>query len=333
MFKLERYSKNPILKPIKKHSWESKMVFNPAVIYKDNKIHVIYRARGEDKFGDVLISRLGYAIFKKDGVTLEKRYENPVFGPTEWYEPAGCEDPRITEIGGKYYLLYTAYFGRKKQTETIMKEERVNIAMASTKDFLNWEKHGIFLPEVDAPDKNGVLFPEKINGYYVCYYRIEPNIYVAYSKSLERPLWRGHKKIISTRKGKWDGFKIGAGAPPIKTDIGWLFIYHGVDKMSSLGRQVKTGYGTIDCERKYRLGVILIDKNNPEKIIYRSKGFILEPQEKYEIEGLIPKVVFTCGAVVVDDNLLVYYGGADTVVGVASCKLSEILEAIKGDKI
>lgn len=333
MFQLERYSKNPILEPIKEHSWESKMVFNPAVVYKDDKIHVIYRARGEDKLGDILISRLGYALFSKDGVTLEKRHHYPIYEPKEWYEPAGCEDPRITEIEGKYYLLYTAYFGREKGTEPMMKGERVNIAMASTEDFFKWKRHGILLPEVDAPEKNGILFPEKINGYYVCYYRIEPDIYVAYSKSLEKPLWRGHKKIISPRKGQWDGHKIGAGAPPIKTDQGWLFIYHGVDKMGPPRRQMKTGYGTIDTERMYRLGVMLIAKDNPEKIIYRSKGYILEPQEPYELEGLIPRVVFTCGAVVVDDNLFVYYGGADTVIGVASCKLPEILEAAKKDKI
>ncbi len=329
MFQLERYSKNPILESIKEHSWESKMVFNPAVVYKDKKIQVIYRAIGKDENNGVLISRLGHAIFNKDGVTLEKRHTWPIFEPKEWYEPAGCEDPRITKIDGKYYLLYTAYFGKKEKTELMMQEERANIAMASTKDFINWERHGMLLPEVHQPEKNGVLFPEKINGYYVCYYRIEPNIYVAYSKSLEKSLWCGHKVVASIREGLWDGEKIGAGAPPIKTKLGWLFIYHGVDKKSSLRHQIQTGYGTVDYDRTYRLGVMLIDKNDPTKVIYRSKGWILEPQEKYEKEGMIPNVVFSCGTAIVDDELYVYYGGADTVIGVAKCKLEDLLQAIE----
>lgn len=332
MFELERYSGNPILNPIKDHVWESKMVFNPAVVLKDNKIHLIYRARGEHEFKGILISRLGHAIFKDDGVTLEKRFENPVFEPEEWYEPAGCEDPRITKIDGKYYLLYTAYSGT--EIDPFLGLERVNIAVATTTDFISWQRQGLLLPEVERPEKNGVLFPEKINGYYVCYYRIDPHIYVAYSKTLEHPVWRGHKKIISPRKGMWDSEKIGAGAPPIKTDLGWLFIYHGVDRKGPSRLKIKKiGYGTVDYERTYRLGVILIDKNNPEKILYRSEGFILEPKEDYEKIGMIPNVVFTCGAAVVKEKLFVYYGGADTVIGLATCKMVDLLKAIQNKSI
>lgn len=331
MFELTRYDNNPILRPILKHRWESKMVFNPAAVYKDGKIHLIYRARGEDEKNGVLISRLGYAVFKNDGFTLEKRYEKPVLSPTEWYEPAGCEDPRITQIDGKDYLLYTAYLG--KSIDPFLKEERTNIVMASTSDFIHWKKHGILLPEVLEAEKNGVLFPEKIKDYYVCYYRIDPHIYIAYSKTIEGPLWRGHKIVASPRRGSWDSWKIGAGAPPIKTDLGWLFIYHGVDQPSEPRRLVKTVYGTLDYKRKYRLGVMLIDKDDPTKILYRSSGWIFEPMEKYEKEGFIPNVVFTCGAFVKDDILYVYYGGADTVVGLATCKLSGLLRAIQEKNI
>lgn len=331
MFELERYKKNPILKPILKHKWESKMVFNPAVVYKDSKVHLIYRARGDDKLNGLLISRLGYAIFKDDGVTLEKRYEKPVFEPTEWYEPAGCEDPRITQIDGKYYLLYTAYSGI--ETDPFLGTERVNIAVATTTDFLNWHKEGLLLPEVSKPEKNGVLFPEKINGYYVCYYRIEPHIYVAYSKTLIHPVWRGHRKVFSTRKGMWDSEKIGAGAPPIKTDLGWLFIYHGVDRKGPVRTSIKTGFGTIDYDRTYRLGMMLIDKNDPEKVLFRPKRWILEPKETYEKNGMIPNVVFTCGVAVIKDKLFVYYGGADTVIGLATCKMDDLLKAIKDKSI
>jgi beta-1,2-mannobiose phosphorylase / 1,2-beta-oligomannan phosphorylase len=325
MFKLERYSKNPILSPVKDHAWESKMVFNCASVLKDGKVHLLYRARGEDKINNVPVSRIGHAILKEDGITLEKRYAFPVYEPKESYERAGCEDPRITEIEGEYFMLYTAYFGTEAPKE--YEKEKYNIAMASSPDLLNWKRHGILLPEIKSPEKNGIIFPRKINGNYVIYYRVEPDIYVAYSKSLEKPEWFGHKKIISPRKGFWDGWKIGAGAPPIETENGWLLIYHGIDKEGF--SKVKTGYGTIDRERTYRLGVMLIDKNNPEKILYRSEGWILEPEEKYEKEGMVPNVVFTCGAVIIGDTLFVYYGGADTVIGVASCKLANMLEAIK----
>ena len=327
MFHLQRYPKNPILTPVKKNYWESKMVFNCAAVFKDNKVHLIYRARGEDKIDSVLISRLGYAILKDDGTTVEKRYDYPVFKPREWYEPAGCEDPRITEINGRYYMLYTSYLGHR--AAPFFEEESTNIAMASTTDFINWERHGLLLPSVLEPEKNGVLFPEKIKGHYVLYYRIDPHIFVAYSKTLENPKWVGHKLIVSPRKGSWDAWKIGAGPPPIETKLGWLFIYHGIDREGPPRRQIRTEYGTIDLERKYRLGVMLIDKKNPEKILYRSEGWILEPREKYEREGLIPNVVFSCGAAVIKDTLFVYYGGADTVIGVATCNLLELLKAIE----
>lgn len=332
MFQLQRYPKNPILTPIKEHPWESRMVFNPAAVLKDNKVYLVYRARGEDKYKGILISRLGLAILKDDGVTIEKRFEKPIFEPKEWYEPAGCEDPRITKVEGRYYLLYTAYLG-VKVVVPFLQAEKTNIALASSKDLIHWRRNGLLLPEVLEAEKNGVLFPEKIKGFYVCYYRVEPHIYVAYSESLKRPLWRGHRPIASPRPGSWDAYKIGAGAPPIKTKEGWLFIYHGIDKMGPPRRRVKTDYGTVDLERTYRLGVMLIDKNNPEKILYRSQGWILEPKEKYEKEGLIPNVVFTCGTVMIKDTLFVYYGGADTVIGVASCKLEDLLKAIKERKV
>lgn len=329
MFELKRCLENPILAPIKEHPWESKMVFNCAAVLKDNKTHLFYRARGEDEVNGILISRIGHAVLKSDGVTLEKRYDTPALEPKEFYEQAGCEDPRITFIDGKYYMLYTAYFGKIAPKE--YEKEKYNIAMASTEDFISWKRHGIILLEIKSPEKNGVLFPRKINGNYVIYYRVEPDIYAAYSKSLEKPKWFGHKKIISPRQGYWDAGKVGAGAPPIETEKGWLFIYHGINEQDP--KQIKTGYGSIDYKRIYRLGIMLIDKNNPEKILYRSKGWILEPREIYEKQGMIPNVVFTCGAVIIEDMLFVYYGGADTVVAAASCKLPDLLKAIENNVI
>lgn len=332
MFQLKRYSKNPILTPIKGHPWESKMVFNCAAILKDNKVHLIYRATGKDEMDGILVSRLGYAILKNDGVTVEKRYTYPVFKPEEWYEPAGCEDPRITEIDGKYYMLYTAYLGHK--APPFYEKQSTNIAIASTTDFFHWKRHGLLLPTVLEPEKNGVLFPKKIKGYYVLYYRVDPDIYVAYSKSLKKPKWIGHKIVTGPRKGYWDAWKIGAGPPPIETKKGWLFLYHGVNRKRPLRREVFKIFKRKEVLKSiYRLGVMLIDKGNPEKILYRSKKPILEPKKGYEKKGIVPNVVFSCGAVVIKDTLFVYYGGADTVIGVATCKLSEILRAIEKKNI
>lgn len=328
MFKLTRYEKNPILEPIQEHHWETKMVFNCAAVYKNNKIYLIYRGRGEDMAENIPISRLGLAIFKKDGITLEKRYKKPIFEPGTWYEIAGCEDPRITKLNGKYYMLYTAYLGRK--AEPFFEEESTNIAMASSTNLVDWERHGLLLPTVLEPEKNGVFFPKKIKGYYVLYYRIHPDIYVTYSKSLENPKWIRHKEIAGPRKDSWDSWKIGAGPPPLETKDGWLFIYHGVNEE---GSRIDSLIQKKRPKLIYRLGVMLIDKNNPEKILYRSENPILEPKEKYEKEGFVPNVVFSCGAVIIKDTLFVYYGGADTVIGLATCKLSELLKLIKQKKI
>ncbi|HOA47294.1 MAG TPA: glycosidase [Candidatus Pacearchaeota archaeon] len=333
MFKLQRYSKNPILTPIKEHPWESKMVFNPAAALKDNKVHLIYRAMGEDEIDGYPISRLGACVLKNDGVTIEKRYEKPILEPKKWYEPAGCEDPRITEIDGKYYLLYTAYLGYN--APPLFKEEKTNIAMAVSDDLFHWKRFDhLLLPDVFEPEKNGVLFPKKINGYYVLFYRIEPSIYVAYTKNLTPfpPKWIGHKVIATPRENSWDSWKIGAGAPPIETKDGWLLIYHGIDRRGVSRREKKKKDGKKE-ERIYRLGVMLLDKEDPEKILYRSKNWILEPEEPYEKEGAVPNVVFTCGAVVIKDTLFVYYGGADTVIGVATCSLKELLSAIKKGEV
>ncbi len=328
MFELKRYEKNPILEPIQENRWETKMVFNCAAVYKNNKIYLIYRGRGEDMAEDIPISKLGLAIFKKDGVTLEKRYKKPVFEPAAWYEPAGCEDPRITKIDGKYYMLYTAYLGR--EADPFFEEETTNIAMASSTNLIDWKRHGFLLPEVLEPEKNGVLFPKKIKGYYVLYYRVHPDIYFAYSKSLENPNWKGHKAVVGPRKGYWDSWKIGAGPPPIETKDGWLFIYHGVDQK---GTRIDAFTHKKRPKLTYRLGVMLIDKNNPTKILYRSENPILEPKKIYEKRGFVPNVVFSCGAIIIKDTLYVYYGGADTVICLATCKVSELLKLIKKKKI
>jgi predicted GH43/DUF377 family glycosyl hydrolase len=140
----------------------------------------------------------------------------------------------------------------------------------------------------------------------VMYHRLEPYLCVAYSDDLKR--WCNIKAVMQPRHDSWDCLKVGSTGPPIEVSEGWLFIYHGVD------------YNYV-----YRLGALLIDKDNPENMLYRSEKPILEPTEEYERFGKVPNVVFSCGNVMLDDKLLVYYGGADSVVCGAEFDLGELL--------
>ncbi|MCD6274829.1 MAG: glycosidase [Candidatus Aenigmarchaeota archaeon] len=302
MVKLKRFKGNPILKPIKNHDWE-KYVYNPGAIFLEDKVHIIYRAMGKDR-----ISRFGYAS-SKDGFHIDERLDEPIYVPSgEFEEPvvkfrnSGVEDPRVVKIGKKIYMTYAAVNGRVSY---------IALASIDVKDFLNkkwkWKKHGILFPDCDG--RNAVLFPKKIKNRFVLYPRFKPDIFVSYSKDLKN--WTKPKRVMKPRKGRWDDLKIGAGTPPILTEKGWLLIYHGVQA---------TRKGNI-----YRVGLALTDLENPEKILFRSEKPILEPIKKYERIGQVNNVVFPCGAVVLEEKLYVYYGGADSVVCVATADISKLL--------
>lgn len=307
--KLRRFAGNPILKAIADHHWESKYVFNPGVIRLKGKIYILYRACGEDE-----ISHIGLAI-SSDGLHSDERLDSPIFEPEEEWEVKGCEDPRLVLIGERIYMLYTAYSSVAAQ---------IAIASIDLKDFLNcrwnkWRRHGLAFSGFD--DKDATLFPEKFDGRYVMYHRIEPSIWISSSEHLDCP-WPKEKHRILMGPGAglaWDGLKIGGGSQPIKTKYGWLLIYHGVDQSFV-----------------YRLGVLLVRLDDPGWLLYRSPNPILEPEEFYEVGGegyYVPNVVFTCGAVPIvdkemlgkDDEILVYYGAADTAACVATAKVSDLI--------
>jgi len=289
---LKRHILNPLLSPKPHHTWESKYVFNCAVIKRNGLFHMIYRAQGED-----MVSRLGYAI-STDGVRFN-RLESPVFGPASQWELYGVEDPRLTEIDGKVYMLYTAYSPRG-----------VRVSMASTRDFIRWERYGVVIPDID--NKDAALFPEKINGKYVMFHRIEPDMYLAFSDDLIH--WDNFVSIAGPRKGYWDNLKIGVGAPPIKLEEGWLVLYHGVEKTA---------------RPTYRLGFMLLDLNDPSKVIKRSEEPILEPVEDWEIFGGVPNVVFSDAMVEHDGKFYVYYGAADNHIALATIEKEEVLRWVR----
>jgi predicted GH43/DUF377 family glycosyl hydrolase len=293
---LKRFKGNPILKPIPDHPWESRAVFNAAAIYSGDQVHILYRGVGGDG-----ISRIGYAS-SADGQHVDARLSVPVFEPNSSSERDGCEDPRLTRIDNKLYLCYTAVRGAPRLAPQVA----ITSIAADDLNQKRWDWESRILPFQGIRNKDAALHPRKVNGHYLLYHRIDPDICVAYSKDLNR--WFDFKMTVEPRHDRWDCRKIGLAGPPIEVSEGWLLIYHGVDH-----------------SLVYRLGVILLEKDNPERVLWRSEDPILEPIEDYERMGEVPNVVFSCGAVKIDDKILVYYGGADTVLCGASYELNELL--------
>lgn len=272
----------------------------------------MYRAFGKDHTSKQLnrkegISRFGLGVFSKDGKTLEKKLHKPVLSPRFHFEGAGIEDPRITYIAEEetYYITYTA-------TEIKGRDVIPRIALATTRDFIYFQSHGLILPDPeDCFNKDAVLFPRKINDEFVMLHRRGgKNIWIAYSKNAVD--WYNHREIMKIREGYWDNLKIGAGAPPIKTDEGWLIFYHGVD-----------------TNKTYRAGAALLDINDPSIVLARTDKSILEPLEKYERDGVVNNVVFPCGAVKNGKGYYLYYGAGDRVTATALITYKKLNNELK----
>jgi len=289
---MPRFEGNPILEPVPTHPWESRYVFNPAMFELDDKIHYIYRAMGDD-----MVSRLGYAS-SADGCRIEERLPYPVFEPLNPEEARGVEDPRVTVMGDTCVMTYTAF----------AHVPQIGITTIKTGDLLShrWRWGERTYPFPGVTNKDAALFPRKINGRYVMFHRLDPDMWIAYSHDMRS--WIDSRKVIGPRRGRWDGVKVGIAGPPIEVPEGWLQIYHGVDD-----------------KRVYRLGALLLDGDDPERILYRSEDPILEPCEAYECRGQVPNVVFSCGAVRRGDRLRLSYGASDTVIAVSDLSVDEIL--------
>lgn len=319
---LKRFEKNPIIKPIPEHWWESKATFNSAAIFEDGKVHFLYRAIGDND-----ISVLGYAS-SSDGLNIDERLDKPAYIPTEpfecpnsksraFYSPfasggggnGGCEDPRLTKIGDRFYMTYVAHDGTN--------HPRAAITSIKVDDFLNkrwdWEKPKL-ISGVGVVNKNACILPDKINGKYVIFHRVFPNILIDFVDDLNFNEYLRGDFCIEPRQNSWDSLKVGAGPPPLKTEDGWLLIYHAV------GHQDRG---------RYKVGAMLLDLEDPTKILCRSNIPILEPSEHYENEGHKAGVAYPCGATIVKDRLFVYYGGADTVLCAANQNLKTFLSELK----
>ncbi len=331
---LDRHVGNPVIEPILANSWENDGTFNPATIEDDEgNIHLLYRAVGGDG-----ISRIGYAK-SLDGKNFTNRLPYPVYEPTFEngkpdkkkiggplsYNPyiytsgggwGGAEDPRAVLIGDRVYMMYTAFENWSSM--------RIALTSISLEDFKAgrwvWKKPRLISSPKNR-SKNWLLFPEKINGKFAIIHSISPKVLVDYIDDIDT-----FDDIIHSprpegpqpgRKNAWDHFLKGSGPPPIKTELGWLLLYHALEKND-------TG--------KYRLGAMILDYKDPTKILYRSAHPILSPDMHYENEGKAG-VVYASGTVVRGDDLYVYYGGGDRVVCVATTSLSKLLKYLKtGDE-
>ena len=320
---LEKFEKNPVITPRSGLDWEAVGTFNPSVFQDREDLHLFYRALGSDG-----ISRVGYA-WSKDGLSFT-RHPFPVFEPSEGsgmpdanktkepigYHPTyytsgggwgGSEDPRVVKIDDTIYMTYVAFEG--------WNSVRIALTSISVDDFKagKWKwKEPIMLSPINEVHKNWVLFPEKINGKFAILHGLSPKVLVDYVDSFET--FDKTKQIksyppIGGRETHWDSRMRGAGPPPIKTDLGWLLLYHAQDTKEP---------------HKYKLGAMILDEKDPTKILYRSAHPILSPEEYYENDGK-PGVIYASGAVIRGDDLRVYYGGGDKVVCIASTPLKEFM--------
>jgi predicted GH43/DUF377 family glycosyl hydrolase len=311
--KLERFMENPIITPKPGSSWESKYTFNPAAILLDNKVHIIYRAMNDDDK-----SSLGYAV-SSDGLHIDERLHDPIYVSREDTEKRinpiyySCEDPRMTILGDKIYMCYTAFDGKSPTV--------VAFTYIAIKDFLNrywnWNTPRI-ISNPKISNKNTCVFPDKVNGKYVFLHRLEHKIWLDYvdDLSFSKKHWLEGKPIILPREHMWDSEKIGIAGPPHKTDEGWLLVYHGLSKH----------------DKKYRLSAVLLQLDKPEKVLARLDYPILEPDAPYEQKGVRPGTVFANGSVILNDRLYVYYGAGDETLAVAHCNFDQLLSALLQEK-
>ncbi len=348
--KAERFSKNPLISPamvkVSRADGEVMCAFNPGAAEHNGEVLLLLRVAErpiqEEGFvstwyidsnkSDTELSELKVPLDDADLEYTDPRYfmyqdtlyltsishlrlahskdgenftieESPALMPCGFEEEYGCEDPRVTQIDGTFYINYSA----------ISLTSSICTKMVTTKDWKVFHRQGvIFCPD----NKDVAIFPQKVNGLYAALHRPSPkqlgtpNMWISYSPDLKH--WGGHKFLMGTREGMWDNARIGCGHHPFLTEEGWLEIYHGADTSGT-----------------YCLGAVLMDKNNPSIVLARSGQPIAAPTEPYEVDGVVEKILFNNGTILRGDELLVYYGAADTVSCGMRMSLSEILGSLR----
>ncbi|MGL4345135.1 MAG: glycoside hydrolase family 130 protein [Cellulosilyticaceae bacterium] len=303
-----RYSNNPVIK--RNHIPSSNSIFNSAVVPFEDGFAGVFRCDSKSRSMDI------FAGFSKDGIDWQINHE-PISFEGDNEEILKREyryDPRVCWIEDRYYVTWcNGYHGP-------------TIGVAYTYDFKTFHQiENAFLPY----NRNGVMFPRKIDGRYAMVSRPSDTGHtpfgdIFYSQSPDMTFWGMHRHVMSTYKGDesaWQSTKIGAGPIPIETDEGWLMIYHGV--LNSCNGFV------------YSFGAAILDLEKPWIVKYRTKPYLLSPQELYECVGDVPNVVFPCAALTDSDTgrIAIYYGCADTVTGLAFAQVDELVEYIKANSL
>lgn len=332
----KKYENNPIIKPKKGNPHEDLVVCNPAAWYENGTFYLLYRSAGDTQEHYIYLN----LATSKDGFNFERYAGNPVLSPTmDNFDEGCCEDPRIVKYGDLFYITY-AYRpfapGRYWEPGHYLKPKfplddfapnglrwnTTNTGLAISKDLIHFKKLGR-ITNYNLDNRDVILFPRKINGKFVRFERpVEftgpeygcdvPSIWINFSDNLmEWPT----PKLFATPIEPWESKKMGGSTPPIETKEGWLVLYHGVSKEDD----------------GYRVGAMLLDLEDPTKILYRTKDYIMEPEFEYETAGYYNGCVFPTGNVLVGDTLYVYYGGADRFVNVCTCSLTELLKTLKGE--
>ncbi|MET4082251.1 putative GH43/DUF377 family glycosyl hydrolase [Pedobacter sp. UYP30] len=240
-------------------------------------------------------------VCSDDGIHFYQPDGYPLLQGQGANESFGIEDCRVTQIDGLFYLTYTA-----------VSAHGVGVGMRTTKDWKTFTHHGMVIP---PHNKDCALFSQKIKGKFYALHRPSSvdlgGNYIWLAESSNGYEWGNHQCLLKTRKNSWDSRRVGGGAAPIKTDHGWLSIYHGADD-----------------SHRYCLGAFLMDLENPSKVIARSKDPIMEPQADYELHGFFGQVIFTNGHIIHGDELIIYYGAADEFVCGARFSINAILESL-----
>ncbi len=338
--KITRCAENPIVWP-GKWDWRMSNAYNPGALYEDGRFFLYERAAGSLRPHQCSIGLLE----STDGVHFQHVSDKPVLTPQMLGYPHGSvQDPRVVRIDGVYYMTFAfrrfawnisptgvgvpdAAQGEFPGFDPAADKNQTRSGIAVSRDRVHWEFLGWATP-ADIDDRNVILFPEKIGGRFAllrrpigfvatdtCHGEEHPSIRISYSDDLKR--WTDPEVVIRPEFG-WEDNRIGGSAPPVRTANGWLTLYHGVQTVFAPTRRVI-----------YRLGAMLLDLANPQRVVARAPDFIMEPEAYYEKFGLfIPNVIFPTGVVVKEGLLWIYYGCCDTAIGLATVPLEELLEYI-----
>jgi len=334
-----RHPDNPIVRP-GGYAWRQAVTFNPAVWWEDGIYYLFERAAGSLRPFQCSIGMLT----SEDGVHFEHENEAPIITPAMLgSEHGSVQDPRIVKIEGRYYMTYAfrpyawasnpTGLGVPESSQVAYPgfsgndaENQTRSGLAVSDDLRDWDHLG-WVNSADIDDRNVILFPEKFAGRYGLLRRPtafvntqakheeQSMIQISWSEDLTN--WTPPQPYLRPQFG-WENNRIGGSTPPIRTEHGWLILYHGVETIDPASRRVV-----------YRVGAVLADLDDPTKIIARCPHPIMEPIEYYERVGLyIPNVVFPTGAVVVDGFLRLYYGCCDTAISLATVPLADLVDYI-----